>query len=323
MPVLSRTLVVPTSTGCLVGGTGKMNMSEVLTDLSDALAAAVSAAGPSVARVDARNRYPASGIVYAAEGIVVTASHVVRREEGITIGVGEEDIPAELVGRDPTTDIAVLRASTGGLTPARWGDADQLKVGHVTLALGRPGKTVRATMGIASAVGGEWRSPAGGRFERYVLADVAMHPGFSGGPLLGLDGGVLGMNTSGLLRAATPSIPIADVKRIADALLAHGTVSRGYLGITPQPARLSADLAEKLGRETGLLVTSVEPEGPAAKSGLLLGDVIVGFDGASVTHPDDLFGALADAAGRSIVLGIVRGGQAIEVEVEVGERGRR
>ena len=298
-------------------------MTEVLTELSDALAAAVSAAGPSVARVDARNRYPASGIVYAAEGVVVTASHVVRREEGITVGVGEESVPAELLGRDPATDIAVLKANAGGLTPARWGDADQLKVGHVTLALGRPGKTVRATMGIASAVGGEWRGPAGGRFERYLLADVAMHPGFSGGPLVGADGAVLGMNTSGLLRAATPTIPLADVKRIADALLAHGSVSRGYLGITPQPARLSADLAGNLGRETGLLVTSVEPEGPAVQAGMLLGDVIVAFDGAPVTHLDELFGALADVAGRSVVLTIVRGGQVSELQVEVGERGRR
>lgn len=298
-------------------------MNQVLTDLSDALAAAVDAAGPSVARVDARNRYPASGIVYAAEGIIVTASHVVRREEGITIGVGDDSIPTDLVGRDPATDIAVLRAHTADLVPARWADPALLKVGHVTLALGRPGKTVRATMGIASAVGAGWRSPSGGRFERYLLADVAMHPGFSGGPLVSADGGVLGMNTSGLLRSASPSIPVGDVQRIANAILEHGSVSRGYLGVTPQPARLPAGLVEQLGRETGLLVTSVESEGPAGQSGLLLGDVIVAFDAAPMTHLDDLFGALADAAGRKITLTIVRGGQVSDVEVEIGERGRQ
>jgi len=136
---------------------------ETLGALSDGLAAAVAAAGPSVARVDARHRYPASGIVWSADGVIVTASHVVRREEDIKVGVGEESVSAEFVGRDPATDIAVLRASVTGLTPARWGDVDALRVGHLTLALGRPGRTVRATMGIASAIGGEWRSPEGGR----------------------------------------------------------------------------------------------------------------------------------------------------------------
>lgn len=298
-------------------------MSDVLVELSDALASAVEEAGPSVARVDARRRYPASGIVWSADGVIVTASHVVRREEGIKVGVGEESVDAELVGRDPATDIAVVRAKTSGLTPARWADPDALKVGHVTLALGRPGRTVRATMGIASAIGGEWRSPAGGRFERYLQADVAMHPGFSGGPLIGIDGAAIGMNTSALLRAATPTVPAADVKRVVEALLKHGSVSRGYLGITPQPARLSPGLAEQLGRETGLLVTFVEPDGPAERSGVLLGDVIVTFDGAPVAQMDELFGALADAAGQTAALSVVRGGALSELQVAVGERGQQ
>jgi len=150
-----------------------------------------------------------------------------------------------------------------------------------------------------------------------------MHPGFSGGPLIATDGSVLGMNTSGLLRAATPTVPAADVRRIVEALLAHGAVSRGYLGITPQPARLPADLATELGRETGLLVTFVEPDGPAAKGGLMLGDVIVAFDGANVEDADDLFGALADAAGRQSSVTMIRGGQIVETTLEVGERGVR
>ena len=296
---------------------------QVLGALSDALAAAVESAGPSVARVDARHRYPASGIVWSEDGVIVTASHVVRREEDITVGVGADGIAAEFVGRDPATDIAVLRASASGLAAASWGDLNSLRVGHLTLALGRPGKTVRATMGIASAVGGEWRGPAGGRFERYVQADVAMHPGFSGGPLIGTDGAVLGMNTSGLLRAATPTVPAGDVRRIVEALLEHGAVSRGYLGITPQPARLPADLAAQLGRETGLLVTFVEPDGPSASGALLLGDVIVAFEGAPVVDMDDLFGALADAAGREAGVKVVRAGQVVEINLEVGERGHR
>jgi S1-C subfamily serine protease len=296
---------------------------ETLGALSDGLASAVASAGPSVARVDARHRYPASGIVWSADGVIVTASHVVRREEDIKIGVGEESVPAEFVGRDPATDIAVLRASVSGLTPARWGDVDALRVGHLTLALGRPGRTVRATMGIVSTQGGEWRGPTGGRFQRYLQADVAMPPGFSGGPLITTDGAVVGMNTSGLLRAATPTVPADDVKRIVEALLAHGAVSRGYLGITPQPARLPADLATQLGRETGLLVTFVEPDGPAATGGLLLGDVVVAFDGDAVNDTDDLFGALSEAAGRAALFTVVRGGKLAEVTLTLGERGRR
>ena len=296
-------------------------MAEVLTELSNALAAAVETAGPSVAHVEARNRYPASGIVWSSDGVIVTASHVVRREEGIVVGVGEEGVPAVLVGRDPATDIAVLRSEATGLTPPRWADPGELKVGHITLALGRPGRTVRATMGIASAVGAGWRTPAGGRIDRYLQADVAMHPGFSGGLLIDAEGAALGMNTSALLRAATPSIPASDVKRVVEALLAHGHVRRGYLGITPQPARLPAALAERLGQETGLLVTFAEPGAPAEQAGVLLGDVIVAIEGTATRQVDDLFGVLAELADRTVTVTVVRGGEVRELSVAVGERG--
>jgi S1-C subfamily serine protease len=260
--------------------------------------------------------------VWSADGVIVTASHIVRRDDNIRVGIGEESVEAELVGRDQATDIAVLKAKSGTYEPARWADADAIKVGHITLALGRPGRTVRATMGIVSAIGGAWQSPGGGRFERYLQADVAMHPGFSGGLLIDSTGGALGMNTSGLLRAATPSIPAADVRRVTEALLAHGAVSRGYLGITPQPARLPEALAEKLGQETGLLVTLAEPDGPAGAAGVLLGDVLTSFDGSAVEGVDDLFAALADSAGRTVALGLIRGGELREISVNVGERGQ-
>jgi len=177
-------------------------------------------------------------------------------------------------------------------------------------------------MGIVSAVGGEWRSPGGGRFERYLQADVSMHPGFSGGLLIDSAGSALGMNTSGLLRAATPTIPAADIQRVTEALLAHGAVSRGYLGITPQPARLPGALEEQLGQATGLLVTYVEPDGPAGAAGVLLGDVITSFDGSPVIGIDDLFAALADSAARSAKLGLIRAGELREVAATIGERGK-
>ncbi len=296
-------------------------MAQVLTELSDALANAVERADSGVARVEARERFPASGIVWSADGVIVTAHHVVERDEDIRVGVGDDSVPAVLVGRDPATDIAVLRAEGGGFEPLTWADASQLKVGHITMALGRPGRSVRATMGIASAIGGGWRSHGGGRFERYLQADVAMHPGFSGGPLVDVTGAALGMNPSALRRMASPTVPAGDVKRITEALLANGKVRRGYLGITPQPARLPAALAEQLGQETGLLITFVEADSPAEKGNLLLGDVIVSIDGSPVRQLDDLFSALADRAGEKAELQAVRGGQLQKFELTVGERG--
>jgi S1-C subfamily serine protease len=295
----------------------------VLADLSEALAGVVESTGPSVVRVEARRRYPASGIVWSADGVIVTASHVVRRDENIGVGLEGDSFPAEVVGRDFATDVVVLRASMSGLTPVNWAEPSSLKVGHVTLALGRPGKTVRATMGIASAIGGEWRTPAGGRFQRYLQADVAMYPGFSGGPLVGVDGLVHGMNTSALLRAATPTVPVEDLRRIVEAILTKGTVSRGYLGITTQGARLPSAAASEVGRETGLLVTYVEADSPAERAGVVLGDVIVAFGDVPTEDMDDLFAALADAAGQTARLTLVRGGKVTTVEALVGERGGR
>ena len=296
-------------------------MAPVLAELSDALAGAVASAGAGVARVEGRDRIPASGIVWSADGIVVTAHHVVERDEHINVGFDGESVPATLVGRDPATDVAVLRAEASGLTPAGWADPDGLRVGHITLALGRPGKTVRATMGIVSAIGPGWRGPTGGRFERYLQADVTMHPGFSGGPLVDVNGLVVGMNSSGLRRAASLTIPQTDVRRVTEILLAHGKVRRGYLGITPQAARLPEALASQLGQETGLLVTFVEVGGPADAAGLLLGDVVVTLDAAPVRHIDDLFAALGDGAERRATVRVVRGGRVQELAVTLGERG--
>ncbi len=289
-------------------------------ELSDALAEAVASAAASVVRVEARDRLAASGIVWSADGVIVTANHVVERDDRIQVGFGEESVPAVLVGRDPSTDIAVLRAEVKGLKPIAWADPDSLRVGHVTLALGRPGRSVRATMGIASAIGGGWQSRGGTRFERYLQADVALLPGFSGGLLVDVNGHGLGMNTSALRRFMSPTVPAGDLKRVTEKLLAHGTVRRGYLGVTPQPARLPVPLAEELGQETGLLVTFVEAGGPADKAGLLLGDVIVALGEAAMRHVDDLFGALADSVGTPVTLRVLRGGQLSDFSVTVGER---
>jgi S1-C subfamily serine protease len=286
------------------------------------MAGIVASGGQSTMRVEARRRLPATGIVWSEDGIIVSAHHVVRREEKISVGLPDgQSVPAELVGRDPTTDLAVLRAEASDLQPATWAPAEDLRVGHLVLALGRPGQTVQATLGIVSALGQEWRTPAGGKVDHYLQTDVVMYPGFSGGPLVDASGYLLGLNTSALLRGVSLAVPSATVQRVVETILAHGRVRRGYLGVGIQPVRLPADIAEQLDQETGLLLVQVKPGGPAEAGGLLLGDTIVALDGQPVPHHDALQALLSgDRAGASVPVRIVRAGALQDLDVVIGER---
>lgn len=297
-------------------------MSEILHSLSDALAATVEAAAPSVVRLEARHRLPASGIVWSANGIIVSAHHVIERDENIGVGLANgESARAQVVGRDPTTDLAVIRSEAGNLSPVSWAMTDEVRVGHLVLALGRPGQTVQATLGIVSALGKNWRTPAGGDVDRYLQTDVVMYPGFSGGPLVDASGSVLGVNTSALLRGVSLAVPSATVRRVVETLLAHGRVRRGYLGIGIQPVRLPANLAKSLGQETGLLLVQVKEGSAADKAGLLLGDTIVALDGQPVPHHDALQALLTgDRVGVTVPVSIVRAGKVEEIHLTIGEQ---
>jgi len=299
-------------------------MSQVLQNLSDELAATVAGVGPAIVRVEARRRLPASGIVWSADGIIVTAHHVVEREDNIKIGLADgQTVSATLVGRDPTTDLAVLRSDAKNLTPPTWATfaAQNVQVGHLVLALGRPGHSVQATLGIVSALSKNWRTPAGSQIDYYLQTDVVMYPGFSGGPLAGANGQVIGLNTSALLRGIKIAIPAPTISRVVDTLLAHGRIKRGYLGVNTQPVRLPAPLSQQLKQETGLLLAGVEPDSPADKGGLLLGDTIVAVAETPVRQHDDLLALLSgDRVGQKTALTIVRGGQVQQVDVVIGER---
>jgi S1-C subfamily serine protease len=217
----------------------------------------------------------------------------------------------------------VLRAEVSGLVAPAWAEFDgqSVKVGHLALALGRPGKTVQATLGIVSALGESWRTPAGGQMDHYLQTDVVMYPGFSGGPLVSAVGTVLGVTTSALLRGVSLAVPTPTVHRVVETLLSHGKVKRGYLGVSTQPVRLPAALATQLAQETGLLLVAVEPASPAEQAGLLLGDTIVGLEGEPVGQHDDLLTALSpDRVGQTISIKIIRSGQVQESTVTVGER---
>ena len=297
-------------------------MTEILSSLSDELAQVVAGAGPVAVRVEARRRLSASGIVWSTDGTIVTALHAVERDENISVGLPDGGtIPATLVGRDPTTDVAVLRVAATDLAATTWSDVDNARVGHLVLALGRPGGSVMATLGVISALDETWRTPAGGQIYRYLQTDVVMYPGFSGGPLVDATGRVLGLNTSALLRGIALAVPSSTLRRVVESLLSHGRIRRGYLGIGAQPVRLPEALTQEFSQETGLLVFSVAPDSPAEKGTLLLGDIIVALDGHPTRHLDDLLTRLnGDSVGAKLPVRIVRGGQGQKLVVTIGER---
>ena len=299
-------------------------MSTILQNLSNDLAGIVKSAEPSLVRVEARRRLPATGMVWSADGVIVTAHHVVEREDNLKIGLADgQTVSATLVGRDPTTDLAVLRSEAKDLTPPAWAafDAQGPQVGHLVLALGRPGQSAQATLGIISALGDQWRTPGGSQLDHYVQTDVVMYPGFSGGPLVNAAGEIIGLNTSALLRGISLTIPNPNIRQVVETLLAHGQIKRGYLGISTQPVRLPEALRQQLNQETGLLLAGVEPGSPAEKGGLLLGDTIVAVENEPIRQHDDLLAALSgDRVGQTVSIQVVRGGQLQNLAVTVGER---
>ncbi len=295
---------------------------DALRSFSDSVAGVVEAAGASVVRIDARRRWPGTGIVWTPDGIIVTADHVLGHDDRIQIGLPDgRTVPATLVGRDPTTDLAVLRAAASGLTPPAWEDRDVLRVGHLVLAIARPGRTVRAGLGIVAAHADSWRTPAGGEIDRYLEADIRRARGFSGALLVDTGGRSHGLVTAGLMRRHSVVVPVATLRRVVATLLAYGRIRRGYLGVGTHPVRLPAALAQQLRQDTGLLVVGVKTESPAERAGILLGDVIVAIGGQPVGGLDDLLAALGgDRVGSSVAVRIVRAGEPRELTVMIGER---
>ena len=296
-----------------------------LAALSDDLAAAVDTVGRAVVAIHARRRIPASGLVWQP-GVVVAAHHTIQRDDDITVTLHDgSTTTATLAGRDPSTDLAVLRlADAAAVSPTAVAEAPP-RVGQLALALGRPGTGVTASLGIVSAIGGEWRTWQGGTIDRFIRLDPSVYDGFSGGPLVDATGRVIGINTSGLARATALTVPANTVGRVAGQLLARGHVARGWLGIATQPVRLPPPLQRSLGIETdgGLVVVNVEPDSPADRGGLLIGDILLALGEQTVRDPGDVLAALGgDRIGQAVTLRVARGGRAQELSVTVGERPR-
>lgn len=296
-------------------------MPNALTDFSNGLSSAVEKAGASTILVDARKRYPASGIAFA-EDLVLTADHVVTKED-IKVGLPDgKTLSATVAGRDPGSDLAILRLAEKAVYAAK--TSDDVKVGQLVLALGRPSSAgMQASWGIVTAMSGPTRTFRGGMLDEYIQTETTPYPGFSGGPLINTEGEVLGLNTSGLTRGSSLTIPVKVAWRTAEALATHGSIKRGYLGVRTQPVEIPEAARNALQREQGhgLLVLWLEESGPAQASGLLVGDILVAISGQPVGDPDDLFAALnSETVGKAIAVEVLRGGRPETVQVTVGER---
>lgn len=299
-----------------------MNTTNILSQFSDELAALAAQAAASVVLVDARRRFPASGVAYAAD-LVLTADHVIEREEDISVTLeGGRTISAAIAGRDPGRDLALLRLGEPASAP--FTPADAAKVGQMALALARPDRSgVQVSLGAVSAVGGPARTHRGALLEQYYQAEIFPYPGFSGGALVDMQGRLLGLNTSGLSMGTLVTIPAGLAWQAAASLSAHGRIRRAYLGVRSQEVTLSAAQKSALGREqeSALLLVGVEADAPAAGAGLQAGDLLAGLDGRAISDPEALQAVLAGAsAGQEAQLEILRGERKLMVKVKLAER---
>src|SRR5579883_3493560 len=291
----------------------------VLSDFSNQLADAVERAAKSVLTVHGRARQSASGVVYA-KGLVLTANHVLERDEDLTVDHNGTTLAVTIAGRDPASDLAVLRAPSLEAEAAAVAEG-AARVGQLALAVGRPSNQgASASLGIVSLVGGPLRTGRGLTLEQYIRTDATPYPGFSGGPLIDVTGAVLGITTTAFGGAAL-AIPHEIAWRVAKALSEHGTPKRGYIGISSQPVRVPESQRGGRPLESGLLVVHVEDNSPAHKGGILLGDILVTLDGHSAGDTDDLLRLLTgERVGKAVPVEVIRGGKIETVQVTIGER---
>jgi S1-C subfamily serine protease len=289
----------------------------ILARLSSELAGVVEQIAPSVVRIEDGSRLTATGILWAADGVIVTTSHGVERDEELAIERTDgTTLPATLVGRDPDTDVAVLRVSATGLPAVQTAPEADVKVGHLVLALGRPGNSgLQATVGIVSA---RQESQSNGQAGYILNTDAVLYPGFSGGPLVDVSGRVVGMTNRMFGRGIGVALGSPIVTAIADAILQYGRVRRGYLGVRTQLVGLPESLrsAFRLTQERGLLIVQVEAGSPAEAGGLLLGDTLLAINGSALEDVEELRRHLL--AGQAIAIHLLRGGQPLDLNVTLG-----
>lgn len=299
-------------------------MQNSLVSLSNELAKLVEQFQSNVVAVHARSHYPSSGVQWRP-GVVVTADHTVGRDEDIQVTLPNgKRVDATLTGRDPGTDIAVLKVEGLEPAPGQVEGESSASVGELVLVLGRsPDSGPNASLGIISAISGPWRTWRGGRLDRYIRLDAKLFPNSSGGAVVDCRGGLLGIATSGLSRIAGLAIPASSVNRAVEAILEKGYVPRGYLGIGIQPVAIPEALRSSLGLsgQAGIMVVNVEPGGPADRAGILLGDILLSIEDTPLEQIEELQ-AFSDSGviGKPVKAQLIRAGALRQIEITVGER---
>ncbi len=297
------------------------NNTSLLRSLSNQMADAVERVTPSLVLVNGRQRQPASGIVYTSN-LILTADHVLEREKDLTIQTYDRRmLPAQFVGRDLATDLAVLRVNNLNIQSAVL-SSKQARVGQLIIAIGYgANEGPAASFGIVSTIGGPLRTSRGGTLDRYIRTDATPYPGFSGGPLIDAEGSILGILTTGLVNGVALAIPTQTARTIASTLSKQGFIKRGYLGISSQPIELPTSQRAGRKQEQALLIVKVDENSPAHQGGLLVGDILVSLDSHVIKDAEDLQMLLTeDRVGTAIVIEMIRGGSIQTVQVTVGQR---
>jgi S1-C subfamily serine protease len=302
-------------------------MATDLENLSNELAGAVDRAAAGVVAVHARPRINSSGIIWR-KNFVLTSSEGVRFEEGIQVLFPDgRRAEARLRGADPGTDLALLETDTGGVQPIEFSPDDHLKPGQLVLAVGRTTATGPiASFGVVSGVSGEWKSWRNGKLNPFVRLDVSVYPTSSGGAAVDSKGGLIGLVSTGLSRTSVLAVTRRTVDRVAQKLLDHGYVGRGFLGIALQPVPLPQDLKAKLqlDQDTAIMLLGVEPNGPAATAGLIMGDILLQTGPSVISDAEALAEVIENATiGDSLSFRVLRAGSIQEAKVRIGERPRK
>jgi S1-C subfamily serine protease len=292
-----------------------------LAALSDTTAKLVEGAASGIVSVHGGSRWHSSGIHWRS-GIIVTAEEVLERDENIQLTLpGGQTIDASLVGRDPSTDVAVLRFQPDGLPTAASASAS-LRTGEAIFAVGSHEGTALAAFGIVALAGGAWRSSRGGTIDNFIRLDLALNPVAEGGALIDVQGRVLGMTVLGPRRRAL-AIPTSTIERAVNQLLARGHVFRGYLGagLRPLKGEVRQDSSPTSSSGRGVLVIDVDPEGPSKRAGLFVGDIIISWNGNPIDRVRDVMHRLGpESVGTSVDLGLIRGGVSATLRLIIAER---
>jgi S1-C subfamily serine protease len=302
-------------------------MANELVNLSSELANAVERVAAGVVAVGARPRIGSSGVVWR-QNLILTSSQGIRSEDGIKVLFPDgRVVEARLRGRDHGTDLALLEADTGSTKPLELAADTALKVGQLVLAVGRTADTGPiASFGIVSGVSGEWKSWRSGKLNPFIRLDVSVYPTSSGGAAVDASGNVIGLVSTGLSRTSVLAVTRTTIDRVALKLHEKGYVSHGFLGITIQPVGLPRDVKEKiqLDQESGIMLLGLDPDGPGAAGGLMMGDVLLAAGDTALTDPETLAEVLdGTTAGDALNIRVLRVGAIHELKVRVGERPRR